>query len=90
LDQQARRIEQDGSEMQTYIKLMHSMPARMAQVFGGLWLVIYAADLPAAYAFLLASVGTAIAVTGIGDICPMELVVNATRARSTRSEERAA
>ena len=40
------------------------------------------------YAFLLASVGTAIAVTGIGDMCLTELVVNATRARPARSEER--
>lgn len=76
--------------MQTFVKLMHSMPVRVVWVFGGLWLVIYAADLPPAYAFLLASVGTAIAVTGIGDICLTELVVNATRARATRSEERAA
>ena len=41
-------------------------------------------------AFLLAAVGTAIAVTGVADICPMELVVNATRAKSKRAEERAA
>jgi hypothetical protein len=32
----------------------------------------------------------AVAVTGISDICVTELVVNATRARSARSEERAA
>ena len=76
--------------MQTFFKLMHSMPARVLQVFGGLWLVIYAADLPPAYAFLLAAVGTAVAVAGIGDICLTELVVNATRARSARSEERTA
>ena len=76
--------------MQTFIKLMHSMPSRLVRVFGGLWLVIYAADLSPSYAFLMAAVGTAIAVTGIADICPMELVVNATRARSARSEERAA
>jgi hypothetical protein len=76
--------------METFIRLMHSMPARLARVVGGLWLVIYAADLPPAYAFVLAAFGTAIAVTGIGDICVMELVVNARRARSTGSEERAA
>ena len=76
--------------MQTFVKLMHSMPVRVVWVFGGLWLVIYAADLPPAYAFLVAAVGTAIAVTGIGDICLTELVVDAMRARSTRSEERAA
>ena len=44
--------------MQTFIKLMHSMPVRVVRV--------------------------------IGDICLTELVVNATRARSIRSEERAA
>jgi hypothetical protein len=76
--------------MQAFIKLMHSMPSRLVRVFGGLWLVIYAADLRPGSAFLLAALGTAIAVTGIADICPMELVVNATRARSARSEERAA
>jgi hypothetical protein len=76
--------------MQTFIKLMHSMPSRVVWVFGGLWLVIYAADLSPGYAFLLAAVGTAIAVTGIGDICLTELVVGVMRARSTRSEERAA
>jgi len=76
--------------MQTFFKLMHSMPARVLWVFGGLWLVIYAADLAPAYAFLLAAGGTAVAVTGIGDICVTELVVNATRAKSARSEERAA
>lgn len=76
--------------MQTFFKLMHSMPARVAWVFGGLWLVIYAAELSPVYAVLLAAVGTAEAVTGIGDICVTEVVVNATRARSARSEERAA
>jgi hypothetical protein len=76
--------------METFINLMHSMPARVVSVFGGLWLVIYAADLPPAYAFLLAACGTAIAVTGIGDISLTELVVQATRASSTRSEKRAA
>jgi hypothetical protein len=76
--------------MQTFFRFMHSMPSRLGRVFGGLWLVIYAADLPPGAAFLLAAVGTAIAVTGIADICPMELVVNATRARSKRAEERAA
>ena len=75
--------------MQTFIKLMHWMPIRVASVLAGLWVVIYAADLPPAYAFLVASLGTAIAVTGIADISLTELVVRA-RARSTRSEERAA
>jgi hypothetical protein len=76
--------------MQTFIKLMHSVPSRLVRVFGGLWLVIYAADLPPGSAFLLTGLGTAIAVTGIADICPMEFVVSATRRRSARSEERAA
>jgi hypothetical protein len=29
--------------MQTFIKSMHSVPSRLVRVFGGLWLVIYAA-----------------------------------------------
>ena len=66
--------------MQTFIKVMQSMPLRVVWVVGGLGLVIYAADLPPSAAFVLAGVGTAIAVTGIGDICPTEFVVNATRA----------
>ena len=76
--------------MQTFIKVMHSIPARVTSVVGGLWLVIYASGLPPGSAFLLAAVGTAVDVTGIGDICLTELAVNAARARSTRSEERAA
>ena len=76
--------------MQTFIKVMHSMPLRVVWVVGGLWLVISAADLAPGSAFLLAAVGTAIAVMGIGDICLTELVVNAARTRSTRSEERVA
>jgi hypothetical protein len=76
--------------MQTFIKFMHSTPARLVCVFGGLWLVIYASELSPGYAFLLAAVGTAIAVTSIADICLLELVVNATRARSRRFEQRAA
>jgi hypothetical protein len=66
------------------------MPARVIRVLGGLWLVIYASELDPAYAFLLAVLGTAIAVTGIGDICPMELLVNATRAKSGGPHRRAA
>ena len=50
---------------------------RVVRVLVGLWLVIYGADLSAGYAFMLAILGTAIAVTGIADICPMELVANA-------------
>jgi len=76
--------------MQTFIKLMHWMPIRVASVLGGLWVVIYAADLSPAYAFLVASLGTAVAVTGIADISLTELVVDAARARSGRAEERAA
>jgi uncharacterized membrane protein len=64
--------------MQMYsFKIMHSMTARVLRVLGGLWLVIYGANLSPGYAFMLAILGTAIAVTGIADICPMELVVNA-------------
>jgi hypothetical protein len=61
--------------MQIYFKMMHSAPARLVRVFGGLWLVIYGADLSVGYAFTLAIAGTAIAVNGIADICPMEPVV---------------
>jgi hypothetical protein len=64
--------------MQTYyFKMMHSMTARVLRVLAGLWVVIYGADLSPGYAFMLAILGTAIAVTGIADICPMELMVNA-------------
>ena len=76
--------------MQTFINVMHSMPLRVVWVIGGLWLVIHAADLPPGSAFLLAAVGTVIAVMGIGDISLTELVVNAARGRSAHSEERAA
>jgi hypothetical protein len=60
--------------MQTYIRMMHSTPARLIRLFFGLWLVIYGADLPVAYALTLAIMGAALAVTGIADICPMELL----------------
>jgi len=76
--------------MQTFIKLMHWMPTRVVSVLAGVWVVIEAADLSPVYAFLVASVGTAIAVTGIADISLTELAVDAARARSTSSEERAA
>lgn len=75
--------------MKTYFKLMHSRTSRVIRLFGGLWLVIYAAQQTPAFAFTVALVGTAIAVTGIADICPMELIVNATRNRS-RPTRRAA
>ena len=67
-----------GGVMQTYFKMMHSMSSRVVRVLGGFGLVIYGAGLTPGYAFILAIFGTAIAVTGIADICPMELVVNAT------------
>jgi hypothetical protein len=76
--------------MQPFIKFMHSTPSRLVRGFGGLWLVIYASELSPGLAFLLAAVGTAIAVTAIADICPMELMVNAMRGWSTGSEQRAA
>jgi hypothetical protein len=63
--------------MQTFFTIMHSMTARVVRVLVGLWLVIYGADLSVGYALMLAILGTAIAVTGIADICPMELVANA-------------
>ena len=73
--------------MQTFFTIMHSMTARVVRVLVGLWLVIYGADLSAGYAFMLAILGTAIAVTGIADICPMEFVANA---RSSGPHRRAA
>ena len=76
--------------MEAFFRFMHSMAARIIRVLFGLWLVIYASELSPAYAFLLAALGTAIAVTGIGDICPMELIVNATRAKSPRPRRHAA
>jgi Protein of unknown function (DUF2892) len=75
--------------MDTYFKIMHTMTSRVVRVLGGLWLVIYASELSPVYAFMLAIVGTAITVTGIGDICPMELVVNATT-KTRRPHRRAA
>ena len=75
--------------MLTYFTLMHSTPARLIRLFGGLWLVIYGTNLAAGYTIALAIVGAAIAVTGIADICPMELVVNAVRSKSPGSHERA-
>lgn len=65
----------------SFFRMMHTPAARVIRVAGGLGLVIYAAGLQPALAFTLALLGTAIAVTGIADICPMELVVNATRAK---------
>jgi hypothetical protein len=76
--------------MQTYFRIMHSMTSRVLRVLGGLWLVIYGADLSAGYAFMLAIAGTGIAVTGIADICPMELIVNSTRAKPSDPHRRAA
>ncbi len=76
--------------MQTYVRMMHSTPACLIRLFGGLWLVIYGAGLPVVYAFSLAIAGGAIAVTGIADICPMELVVNAARSKSPGPHQRAA
>jgi hypothetical protein len=60
--------------MQTFFNIMHTMTARVLRVLGGLWLIIYGADLSPGYAFMLAVLGTGIAVTGIADICPLELV----------------
>jgi hypothetical protein len=60
--------------MNTWFRMMHSAPSRIVRVFLGLWIVIAAAELTPAAAFGLALLGTAIAVTGIADICPMELM----------------
>ena len=76
--------------MSTYFKVMHSVTARVIRLFGGLWLVIYAAQQPPALAFTVAPIGTAIAVTGIADICVMELIVNAARRNRSKSQQRAA
>lgn len=76
--------------MRTYFTMMHSTPARLIRLFFGLWLVIYGADLAVGYAIALAIVGAAIAVTGIADICPMELIVNAARSKAPGPHERAA
>ena len=76
--------------MQAYFKFMHSTAARVVRVLGGLWLVIYASELEPSYAFLVAVLGTAVAVTGVADICPLELLVNATRGNSTGPHRRAA
>ena len=76
--------------MQTYFRMMHSTPARLIRLFFGLWLVIYGADLPVAYALTLAIMGAAIAVIGVADICPMEMVVNAARSKSSGPHQRAA
>ena len=75
--------------METYFRMMHSMTARVLRVLAGLWVVIYGADLSPGYAFTLAILGTAIAVTSIADICLMELVV-ATRAKRSDPHRRAA
>ena len=76
--------------MQTYFKMMHSTPARVIRLFGGLWFVIAGAELSAGFAIALALVGTATAVTGIADICPVELVVNAARPKSFGPHQRVA
>ena len=76
--------------MDTYFRIMHTTTSRVVRVLGGLWLVIYAADLSPAVAFTLAIIGTAIAVTGIADICPMELIVSANAPKPEGPQRRAA
>ena len=76
--------------MNTFFKVMHTPTSRVIRLFGGLWLVIYAAQQPPAFAFTVALIGAAIAVTGIADICIMELIVNAARRNRSGSEQRAA
>ena len=70
--------------------MMHPTPARLIRLFFGLWLAIYGAGLAAGYAIMLGILGAAIAVTGIADLCPMELVVNAARSKSPGPHGRAA
>jgi hypothetical protein len=76
--------------MQTYVAIMHSMASRGVRVVGGFWLALYGADLSPGYALMLTIFGTAIAVTGIADICPAELVVNATHRDGVGPQRRAA
>jgi hypothetical protein len=76
--------------MRTYFAFMHSMTARVARVVAGLSLVLLAGDLLPGAAIAVAALGTAVAVTGIGDICPMEIVVNARRTPDSHSQRRAA
>ena len=61
--------------METWFRMMHTSASRIVRVFLGLWIVIAAAELEPMSAFGLALLGTMIAVTGIADICPMELMV---------------
>ena len=65
--------------METWFRMMHTPTSRIVRVFLGLWIVIEGAGMPVAAAFGLAMLGTAIAVTGIADICPMELIVGPRR-----------
>ena len=61
--------------METWFRMMHTPTSRIVRVFLGLWIVIAGAEMAPAAAFGLAMLGTAIAVTGIADICPMELMI---------------
>ena len=61
--------------MDTWFRMMHTPTSRIVRVFLGLFVVITGAQMTAAAAFGLAMLGTAIAVTGIADICLMELMV---------------
>lgn len=76
--------------MDAYFKVMHGATARIIRLFAGLWVVIYAAQQPAAFAFPVALIGTGIAITGIADICVIELIVHAARRSRSGSEQRAA
>ena len=76
--------------MNTFFNVMHSATARVIRLFGGLWLVIYAAQQAPVFALTVALIGTGIAVTGIADICIGELIVNAARRNRSGSQQRAA
>jgi len=76
--------------MEIYFRMMHSTSVRAFRVLGGFWLAILATALSPVPAFMIVTLGTAIAVTGIADVCPVELIVDATRSTPSRPQRRAA
>jgi hypothetical protein len=79
-----------GGAMEIYFRMMHSTSLRAFRVLGGFCLALYGTDLSPVPAFMVVILGTAIAVTGIADICPAELIVEATRSTPSRPQRRAA
>ena len=57
--------------------MMHSMTARVLRVLGGLWLVIYGAELSPGYAFMLAILARQSRSRASPSISAMELKVRA-------------